>query len=852
MGTNVAGGVSVIFTAETAQFTTAVARVNAAVGASARLQEAASARLQKAWNQELLAQDRLAQKQEQSARAKELAALKADILARSEQQVADAAIRADMSYSKLIGTLVSAGSMTEKLAAVNEKLAASQDMVANSSGHVTSRLYATQGAAALLEGRLPLRALDRFAAGISALGPVLDAAFPIIGVVALADVLVTAGKKAYEFEQDVVSLRSAIESLNDIQITVDKKLGASADSIEEQVERVLEKTQGKTASLQQKYNYRSQKSIDLSDYFYDDKFKKLPDDVKANYETLYKAIAPADLPDRLARIRKEILDLKAAAQSSKAANYSIAYSVSGFGPDASRDPKAYYDARLKAASQIEAQVQAASDLHGAQGQGLQADIADQQQRDRDDAQRKAEAAARRGLEAQKKAAEQQHKQMESQLSDLKNDHQVTTAEEYVFWDGMLKAASAFPDNLAKVKERMGQLYQEMGRELEASAKKYDEENRQRLEKQKQWDAEANRLADELDAQQKRSDDYSSQLQAARDENNTKMQEMVLAHNVATGAISKYDAAVQEAGIHVRSYSKELERLFDAQRREDSDSRLTPEQRSANRKERDIQIEKVQGEADRTALQDSWAIKQQTAVGGFISVLQEIVAASKDYATQMRDLTSTSLRDLNGTILKNITGEGQRGDWKRLGHSLASNVAGVGLRDAEGKLLGALGVGGKVDGSTPGQALWVRAADLSAKAAGAFSSVSDFASGMSKGDSGDSGGGIESMMGPLISNVVPFLANGSDNFPGGMAVVGDAGPELVNLPRGSQVIPNGKAFGGSVGDTHVHLHLDARGAGDPAQIRAVAEQVMHKHAPTIAIMTARAIKEDARRRPSSMR
>ncbi len=34
-----------------------------------------------------------------------------------------------------------------------------------------------------------------------------------------------------------------------------------------------------------------------------------------------------------------------------------------------------------------------------------------------------------------------------------------------------------------------------------------------------------------------------------------------------------------------------------------------------------------------------------------------------------------------------------------------------------------------------------------------------------------------------------FASGTDSAPGGMALVGEKGPEIVNLPRGSQVIPN---------------------------------------------------------------
>jgi hypothetical protein len=47
--------------------------------------------------------------------------------------------------------------------------------------------------------------------------------------------------------------------------------------------------------------------------------------------------------------------------------------------------------------------------------------------------------------------------------------------------------------------------------------------------------------------------------------------------------------------------------------------------------------------------------------------------------------------------------------------------------------------------------------------------------------------------------LPKFGTGVKNFSGGMAIVGERGPELVNLPGGSSVIPNG-AFGGGVSVT----------------------------------------------------
>ena len=59
--------------------------------------------------------------------------------------------------------------------------------------------------------------------------------------------------------------------------------------------------------------------------------------------------------------------------------------------------------------------------------------------------------------------------------------------------------------------------------------------------------------------------------------------------------------------------------------------------------------------------------------------------------------------------------------------------------------------------------------------------------------------------------IPGFAGGVQNFRGGPAVVGERGPELVNLPRGASVTPNGQG-GGSVFNISVSANTrsDARG------------------------------------------
>jgi hypothetical protein len=72
--------------------------------------------------------------------------------------------------------------------------------------------------------------------------------------------------------------------------------------------------------------------------------------------------------------------------------------------------------------------------------------------------------------------------------------------------------------------------------------------------------------------------------------------------------------------------------------------------------------------------------------------------------------------------------------------------------------------------------------------------------------------------------IPGFANGTDYAPGGLALVGEEGPELVNLPRGSQVIPNDRLrmmtnprimSVGSAGAGVVNQTINMRGAVDLA-------------------------------------
>lgn len=79
---------------------------------------------------------------------------------------------------------------------------------------------------------------------------------------------------------------------------------------------------------------------------------------------------------------------------------------------------------------------------------------------------------------------------------------------------------------------------------------------------------------------------------------------------------------------------------------------------------------------------------------------------------------------------------------------------------------------------------------SIKGGGFFDILSSLAGlGLTLGQSGAFGSKIQANL-----NAVPRYATGTDFHPGGLALVGERGPELVSMPRGSRVTPNNELGG----------------------------------------------------------
>lgn len=84
---------------------------------------------------------------------------------------------------------------------------------------------------------------------------------------------------------------------------------------------------------------------------------------------------------------------------------------------------------------------------------------------------------------------------------------------------------------------------------------------------------------------------------------------------------------------------------------------------------------------------------------------------------------------------------------------------------------------------------------------------------------------------LPNSPFPHFARGTKSAPGGLAIVGEEGPELVNLPRGSAVTPNnrlGAAVSGLQGIGGGGLTIIVQGALDPDAVGRQLVQILNRY------------------------
>jgi hypothetical protein len=661
------------------------------------------------------------------------------------------------------------------------------------STHTVPQMAAASGAIRTAFGDQSIRAVERFAVTTLGLGPIMQAAFPLIG--------------AFAFGEMLVSLLEKIDPLT----KAEKALAQTTKEVDADFERLAKHIEG--LQIKQITDELGKARGQNLARFYSDS------------DALRDKAAIADLDRQITEVQKKLAPFQLAKGIADSTLFSGAYtmlgSIPGIGPEKYR---AGYETKLR-------DLQAKRDDLGFKGTDATQQSATDAAAEHKDA---IEEAKRRAAEA--KAAAREATQALSQadqldLDDLKASHEVTLTETVSFWEKRLAAESSNAERYRAISNTLGHLYQDQNRVYDEAVKKIRQTN---LEEEKQAAEHGRKMANmfqELDdmaqAQAAKVAETAVKVANIRDKN---------AENETIGGLNQQRLGARRAGgltpigstpeesaaIHL----DELRKITDIDRQE-AQIRLQIEvgnleriraeygatsEQYATQQGKVVEINQSANQKiyeDTTATLEAIHNEQKRKVEEFRSTAGEMFSALLGGSSGITGFLKSQVEGIGKTIFENIAQEAMPAIDKLIPHAKAGTplgnilhgtklgpqddplktagvtltTAGDKLSAAADKLSGVGGGGGTGAGSIPGlsgggtaqfgsdltpeEAAWLNGTSspssgigafisnnagkimgAAAAGAGAFAAFSDFRSGGAKNDIAGVGAGLGSAAGVL--------------------------------------------------------------------------------------------------------
>ncbi len=787
-------------------------------------------------------------------------------------------------------------------------------VVTEHAGHAAvSEMNATSAAVRSLEGNPGIRAVERFLTTIPGVGAALKMAFPLIGGVAFAAMVGELIKKVYDFDQATRSMaREIVDGFEQINAATRKaaiSLDITSDKLQIQIAKLehkpenllklaldesrlsaynlteqLRKSNDEAAKLMQEKSVglgasllsfltggnvlsnttevraanRENSTIDRAQIDARDRMDRATPGAardaveKANQQTLLAAL-DAQIADAKAGLNAIYADQRQAAEDEK--------KHGGMHHD--------YSARTATG---EGQLKHLQDQRAEVAGGFEVTDQERQQKIDDDKKRLAEQAKQRGTaaaEARRKADELQMKAFTDGETKMQAAYGKNLTMDATYWNDKLMTLQTGSGNYVAVLKRLNEASEKEQERLTKAKETYAKYRDMAAEAPlvtkgaDQWATRQLReQLEDLDHSGPRWKEFNAEVARGAENQAAMTAAAALASiqvNVASGALGRHAAALRIAEIHADGYAAKIRILQAELAKIEADADLKPEVKAAAALGVQNQIDSTQGAAAAQAARDKAQAASTTMLGGATDALQEFTAASLDGAKAMKELITSTLNELNKDILTEITTRHPRRAFHALGGDIARNVAGSALKAGEGSLMKALGLGGgKKPTGTASDPLHVvmAAAGAATSAAGGLLGkllgigASPGAASTAAAAGGASGGsGFFGQALGMAMQILPMMATGGVMTAGSMAIVGERGPELFMPHSSGQIVPN-HALGG--GGMTQHIHVDARGATDPAQTAATVHRVMRQYAPQLVEASVKAVSARQARLPASHR
>jgi hypothetical protein len=448
------------------------------------------------------------------------------------------------------------------------------------------------------------------------------------------------------------------------------------------------------------------------------------------------------------------------------------------------------------------------------------------------------------LAAQKLADQQRLKQFQTVFDQQKAAWGMSVAQERAYWEEKLSAFKAGSDEYMSVLQKFTSASAALHSEFEKIRKEANAEDRKAPGsgfnidfKPEQYDALNEAVA--------RGAEQQAILAANLKETTAKIKEQ-------TGQISPHQAAMEIAAAHTADYDAKLKALKARLDQLNTEQEVFTAFGQANpeiaAKQQGVQnqIFALSGQRQIQIITDQQIEKATTLRGGLDTLFDEFEARTEDVSKLISESLNQAINTVNDTIIKTLTTRNNRGDWAEAGKSIFQGVAKIGLETAEGGVMKALGLGGKL-GASASNPMWVRAVGA---AIGSVGSTISSAANTATSSTGGFFSGLFSGLGKFLG----FMDAGGVMSPGGWYMTGETGPELINVGQTSRIY-NARDTAGFMnnggGDTH-NWNIDARGATDPVAVRYQVMKGIRDAAPALIAASKGAGSDDARRVPASKR
>ena len=319
-------------------------------------------------------------------------------------------------------------------------------------------------------------------------------------------------------------------------------------------------------------------------------------------------------------------------------------------------------------------------------------------------------------------------------------------------------------------------------------------------------------------------------------------EQALQMGIATGQMTRLDAAQVQASLHTQEYTEALRTLQQNRAGVMARTDLSPLERNQQLSGIDNQIAQLQGQRSVQSAQDQAAIQAATTMGQLRDAASHLADQFTDLGSQLSGLMTETVNGVNQSLASALMAHATNGqEYRRnIQNAMAGQARQLGARglnvafqQIEGGLFGK-----KADGSSQASALWVRMAGIGGAVGGSIASGASSV-----------GSGVSSLFSRLVS-WLPHFASGGDTPSNMPILVGEHGPEVFHPGVAGHVTPNHRLMTGS--SSQHNVFIDARGSQDEAAVTATLHRAMQTYGPYAVGASVGAVDEQRKRMPLSRR